>query len=297
MEGRMRSQMFRACLGVTLGAAMMASAAQAQPSDKRTYFTFSGPVALPGVTLPAGRYVFRIVDDTTSRRVIQVLSDDEKKPYAMMNTIPDQRRDPVKDATVSFYETPAGSAAAVKSWWYPGESIGYQFIFPRTQAKQIAKNTGKPVLTTKSESNNADDTKSGALTRVDASGKDVDVNAPDAAATASAAAANSNAGATASNNANNGNASSGFKDTSANATVFNRNTPSVTEGVNRTPPQVAQNGQAQNNRNQNPVPTQSSRVARNELPKTASSLPLVGLIGMLAAFGFVAMRFGTAMRF
>src|SRR3954469_6520982 len=133
----MSSKIFRTMLGLTLGVTLFASAAQAQPEDKRTFFTFSGPIALPGVTLPAGRYLFRIVDTTTSRKVIQVLSDDQKKPYAMMNTINDTRRDPVKDGTVSFYEVARGTPASVKSWCYPGESIGYQFIYPRTQAKQL----------------------------------------------------------------------------------------------------------------------------------------------------------------
>src|SRR5438874_625745 len=184
------SKAVRAILGLTLGATLFASTAQAQPEDKRTYFTFSGPVALPGVTLPAGRYVFRIVDTTSSRKVIQVLSDDGKKPFTMSNTIPDQRRDPAKDATVSFYETARGTPAAVKSWWYPGESIGYQFIYPRAQAKQIAQNTGKAILTTKTDSSKTEETKSAALTRVDASGKDVDV---DAAAEASASNNSANA--------------------------------------------------------------------------------------------------------
>jgi hypothetical protein len=278
----MSSKIFRALLGVALGATLFTSIAQAQPADKRTYFTFSGPVALPGVTLPAGRYAFRIVDTNTSRKVIQVLSDDEKKPYTMTNTIPDQRRDPVKDATVSFYETARGTPAAVKSWWYPGESIGYQFIYPRAQARQIAQSTGKTVLTTKSASTKTEETKTAALSRVDASGRDVDVNAPDSAGAASQSAAN--------NSGNNGNASSNFRDESANSTVFNRNQPSVTEGVNRTPPQSAQN-------NQNQAPAESSRVARNELPKTASSLPYVGLIGMLSALGFVTLRYGTSLRF
>jgi len=309
----MSSKIFRTMLGLTLGVTLFASAAQAQPADKRTYFTFSGPIALPGTTLPAGRYVFRIVDTETSRKVIQVLSDDEKKPYAMMNTIPDQRRDPAKDATVSFYETPAGAPAAVKSWWYPGESIGYQFIYPRAQARQIAKNTGKAILTTKGDTAKNEETKSGDLTRIDANGRDVDVNAPDAAASASASATNNNSSngsnsnrgvgtsgsAVASSNGSNG---SGFRDQSANSTVFNRNTPSVTEGVNRTPPQNAQNNSSSNqsnssaNRNDQPQ-NSSSRVARNELPKTASTLPLVGLIGMISALGFVTLRFGTSLRF
>ena len=275
------SKVVRAILGLGLGVALCASAAQAQPEDKHTYFTFSGPIALPGVTLPAGRYVFRIVDTTTSRKVIQVLSDDEKKPFAMMNTIPDTRRDAPKDATVAFYETPRGTPAAVKSWWYPGETTGYQFIYPRAQARQIAQNTGKPVLTTKSESTKTEETKTAALSRVDANGRDVDVNAPDAAA--------SNASP---------NASSNFTDTSANSTVFNRNAPSVAsnEGVNRQPPQADRDRSSQSSQfstNNNNAP----KVARNELPKTASSLPMVGLIGMLSALGFVTLRYGTSLRF
>ena len=275
------SKTFRAILGLSLAATFYASTALAQPEDKKTYFTFSAPVELPGVTLPAGRYVFRIVDTTTSRKVIQVLSDDEKKPYSMSNTIPDTRRDPAKDATVSFYETPAGTPAAVKSWWYPGETIGYQFIYPRAQARKIAQTTRKAVLTTKGNSTKTEETKSAALTRVDESGRDTDVNAPDAAAKAASSASASNT-----------NTNQGFKDESANSTVFNRNTPSLTEGVNRTPPQSAQNSAAASNR-----PVEQSRTARNELPKTASTLPLVGLIGMLSALGFVTLRYGTSLRF
>jgi hypothetical protein len=267
---------FRTILGVGMGVALFASAVQAQTEDKRTYFTFSGPIALPGVTLPAGRYLFHIVDTTGSRKVIQVQSEDQKRSFAMTNTIPDQRRDAPKDATVAFYESARGTPAAVKSWWYPGETIGYQFIYPRAQARQIAKATQQPVLTTKTESTKSEETKSAELTRVDANGRDVDVNAPDAAA-------NSNA--------------NGFHDSSANATVFNRNTPAVTEGVDRTPPQSAQNnaGSAQdqfNSRNANNTP----RTARTELPRTASTLPFVGLIGMLSALGFVTLRMGPSLR-
>jgi hypothetical protein len=273
----------RTMLGLGLSATLFASAVQAQPEDKRTYFTFSGPIALPSVTLPAGRYLFRIVDTTASRKVIQVLDENQKKPYTMVNTIPDQRRDPAKDATVVFYESPRGTPAAVKSWWYPGESIGYQFIYPRAQAKQIAKNTGQPVLTTKSESTKAEETKTAELTRVDANGRDVDVNAPDAAGQSASA-------------------NSGFRDPSAPSTVFNRNTPTPeqTEGVNRTPPQSAQNGAVSsgssqdrfNSRNSNNTP----KTTRTELPRTASNLPFIGLIGMLSALGFVTLRFGQSLR-
>jgi hypothetical protein len=40
---------------------------------------------LPGVTLPAGKCMFRIVDTTGSRRIVQVLDADGKKPYAIVD--------------------------------------------------------------------------------------------------------------------------------------------------------------------------------------------------------------------
>ncbi len=126
---------------------VVASTAIAQPSDKRTYFTFTGPTAVPGATLPAGKYLFRITNDTTSRNVIQVLSGDGKTPYAMFHTIRAERRDPARDPEVRFMETAVGMPNAVRTFWYPGERGGYEFTYPRDQARLLAKGTGQPVLT------------------------------------------------------------------------------------------------------------------------------------------------------
>ncbi|HWI20632.1 MAG TPA: hypothetical protein VNT81_22910 [Vicinamibacterales bacterium] len=59
------------CLFAVL-AAITSTPAIAQTFDYRTQFTFGQPVTLPGVTLPPGKYVFRIVDSTGSRRTIDV---------------------------------------------------------------------------------------------------------------------------------------------------------------------------------------------------------------------------------
>ena len=39
-------------------AALIASPARADEWNKKTFLTFSGPVQVPGVTLPAGTYTF-----------------------------------------------------------------------------------------------------------------------------------------------------------------------------------------------------------------------------------------------
>ena len=129
----------------------ISATAHAQAGDYRTYFTFSAPVTLPGVTLPAGRYLFRLADPTTGRKVISVMSADGKTPLAMLHTIPNQLTRAPQNAEVRFMETPANMPPAIKTWWYPGKSIGYEFIYPRQQALQLAKVSTEPVLTTSTE--------------------------------------------------------------------------------------------------------------------------------------------------
>jgi len=133
---------------LTLG---IGSAAQAQPADNRTYFTFSSPVTLPGVTLPAGKYIFRIADENSGRRVVAIQSGDGKKQLAMLLTIPNQAPKAPSDPEIRFMETSSKIPPPVKTWWYPGKSIGYEFIYPRAQALQLAKVTTEPVLTTTQE--------------------------------------------------------------------------------------------------------------------------------------------------
>ena len=120
--------------------------ARADESDKLTYLTFNKPVQLPGVTLPAGRYRFQLADVEESRRVIKIQSEDGRKQIALLLTVQNQLRDIPKDSLVLFRETAQGQPDAIRSWNYPGERIGYEFIYPKDQALIIAHRTHQPVL-------------------------------------------------------------------------------------------------------------------------------------------------------
>jgi hypothetical protein len=141
----------------------------AVPEDRRTFFTFSGPVTVPGVTLAPGKYLFRVAD-TNARNVIQVLSADGKRPYAMFFAVPAERPMPAEKPEVNFMETTAGTPMPIKTWWYPGERTGYEFVYPKEQARLLAKAAKQPVLTTVAETTKAEQTGTGALTRVSGSG-------------------------------------------------------------------------------------------------------------------------------
>lgn len=156
--------------------AFIAGVGFAQPLDKRTFFTFSGPIALPGVTLPAGQYLFRLADSGSSRSVVQVLSADGRTPYAMFFTLRAERRDPSSVPEVHFMETASGMPSAVATWWYPGEPAGYEFVYPKEQARRLARGVTEPVLTTQVETTTVEETKVAELERISPSGAETKVS-------------------------------------------------------------------------------------------------------------------------
>jgi hypothetical protein len=126
----------------------MGASGSAQTYDKCAVFTFSGPVALPGVTLPAGQYLFRLADPAGSRKVVQVLSADGKTPYGMFFSLSAERFEPASTPEVQFMETASGMPAAINAWWYPGERSDYGFMYPKDQARRLVQGTSQPGLTT-----------------------------------------------------------------------------------------------------------------------------------------------------
>jgi hypothetical protein len=137
-------------LVVLVGAASGANAFTTT-ADKRTYFTFSQPVALPGVTLPAGTYMFRLADDTTTRKVINVQNQQGTQSLAMLHTMPAYRTDAPNDPEVRFMETAAGAPVAIRAWWAPGETTGYAFIYSDEQL--AALNRGAAAAAPSAEAN------------------------------------------------------------------------------------------------------------------------------------------------
>jgi hypothetical protein len=134
------------CATAAVSAILASGIAGAQPVNKRTYLTFSGPVSLPGITLPAGTYTFQIANPDTSSRVIQVMDKDQKNQRGLFFAIPTELREPPNDPVVRFAERPEGAPQAIKAWYYPGERTGFEFVYPRSQAVKIAKANHEKVL-------------------------------------------------------------------------------------------------------------------------------------------------------
>jgi len=171
------TRIFGLACAVTVFVCLLAAPVSAQPLDKRTLFTFSGPITLPGVTLPAGQYLFRLADPNSSSKVVQVLNADGTKPYGLFFTLAAGRFEPASTPEIRFMETASGTPAAIKTWWYPGERTGYEFIYPKEQARRLATGASQPVLTTLAQTTTTEQTNTADLSRVGSGGQESQVTA------------------------------------------------------------------------------------------------------------------------
>jgi len=273
-----------ACTAALAIIGLSAAPAHADEWNKLTYLTFSGPVAMPGITLPAGTYRFELMDPDTSRRVIRVSDKDGSKNYGIFLSISDTKMEPSSNPVVMFREMPAGLPQAIRAWFYPGETTGYEFVYPHDQAEKIAKATHQSVLAMKepaastAESDRVASMRGADVGRIDENGKPVSSDErlkessgqhPAVATTAPKTGA--------------------AETTTAPASTTARNTTTASSST-------AQHDQRASTTTATPsaaVGTSGRASSRRSLPRTASGQPLAALLCLLflgAAAGVHAVR-------
>ena len=106
-----------------------ASGTAATPLNRATYFTFTTPVRLTGVLLPAGAYVFEIANPTTASNVVRVLDRKRSKVYvtALTSTVTRPAASRL-DATIVFGEASPAAPRRINAWYPEGDTTGRQFL-------------------------------------------------------------------------------------------------------------------------------------------------------------------------
>lgn len=134
-----------------LGAAFSPSA-KADDYDKKTTLTFSQPIEIPPAhlqgyrVLPAGTYVFKLINSSSNRHIVQIFNENQTKIFATILAIPNYRLQPKDKTVITFNESVQGAPQAIRAWFYPGANWGEEFVYPKAKAVELAKATNVPVL-------------------------------------------------------------------------------------------------------------------------------------------------------
>lgn len=239
--------------------------------NKITKFTFSGPVEIPGVhlkgfrTLPAGTYVFRLLNSDANRHIVQIQNEDQSKTYATILAIPDSRLEPADKTILTFDERPAGQPPALRAWFYPGSTSGDEFVYSKNEAKELAQSNKTSV-----PYSNSDETSNEVAGPIEAPTKDE-----------TARMQNDQIGAF---NAK------GEDEQLAQAVTSPM--PADKPQTETPPAQSFNNEVAQNTppANSAPAPAHNTAAETNELPQTAGNTGLLMLGGLFALGGALGIR-------
>jgi hypothetical protein len=111
--------------------AILGAGAKADQWNRKTVATFSDSVEIPGQVLPAGTYIFKLLDSTADRNIVEVWNSAETQLLATLKTIPEVRTETQGKVIFEFDERSGDSPMAIRSWFFPGQSTGRDFVYPR----------------------------------------------------------------------------------------------------------------------------------------------------------------------
>jgi len=138
-----------------LGCCAVIAVASAIPAiadswDKKTILTVNEPIQVRDTVLEPGKYVFKLLNSSSDRHIVQIFNADQSHIIATELAIPNYRIQPTGDSRFQFWETPPGNAKALRAWFYPGDNFGQEFTYPK-HLRQIASNEPAPALTPRPE--------------------------------------------------------------------------------------------------------------------------------------------------
>src|SRR5579864_2215477 len=129
-----------------------ATGAPASEPVRKTAFSINEPLEVPGMMLEPGRYVMKLVELEAHRNVLEVFetvqlwSPDETRLLSTLLTMPNYDL-PTTDKTVfSFFERGPKQPKALRLWFAPGRNYSQEFVYPKSQAVELAKVVGRGVL-------------------------------------------------------------------------------------------------------------------------------------------------------
>jgi LPXTG-motif cell wall-anchored protein len=117
--------------GIAFAAGIGTFQAKADAWDKKTILTVNQTIQVRDTVLEPGQYVLKLYNSNAERHIVQIFNADQSHLINTVMAIPKQRMEPTGDTQFAFWETPAGTARAMRSWFYPGDTIGQEFPYPK----------------------------------------------------------------------------------------------------------------------------------------------------------------------
>jgi hypothetical protein len=233
------------------GMAMGATTGHIEDSAKKTTLSVSVLTQLPGTTLAAGSYVFRQSGEQSGWDIVQVYNSDQSSLVTTLLAYPNPNLVSNGQAFLVYPQSTDSQTQIMEAFFFDGDPVGQQLAYPKKTADAIGAVNHVRVPTT-----GTSDSYPSSLPLAAASWS-APVNQGEDAGTAAPT----------------------------------QSSPEAATPTAQDPPPAADPEAATSANTASSPSVPSASTAKSEpLPQTASPLPLIGLIGLLAIVGIVVLR-------
>jgi hypothetical protein len=125
-------------LGFLLAFLIVLPVVRADETNEAIKVTFNQPVQIPGRVLPAGTYVFVLPDEANDHFQVRIFNADRTMLIATLLTVDTERSRPAENTVFGFAERGSAQPEAIVTWFYPGETTGHEFLYPKQVEKELA---------------------------------------------------------------------------------------------------------------------------------------------------------------
>ena len=140
--------------------------------NKKSTLSTDKQVEFPGIVLEPGIYIIRLKDGGEKRSIVEIRNRDESQILATVLAVPDHQQRPDDNSEFLYFKAAGSNPRPVRTWFYSGDLIGLQFVYPKSRAMEIAKISDDHVMA--SNSNRKDDL----IVAVTPNGKEVVIDDP-----------------------------------------------------------------------------------------------------------------------
>jgi len=134
-------------LGALTGALVCLAppASKADEYDKKTVVTIDQRTEVPGIVLEPGTYVIKLLNSSSNRHIAEIMNERMDHLYALTFTVAAEKVTRTGKTVLTFYEGSNGRPPALRKWFWPGDTIGQEFVYPKDQAARISAATKEKV--------------------------------------------------------------------------------------------------------------------------------------------------------
>jgi hypothetical protein len=133
-----------ALCGIGLATSVGVFQARADQWDRKSILTVNETIQVRDTVLQPGKYVFKLADSNSDRHIVQIFNGNETRIITTVMAIPARRLEPTDKTDFTWWETPPGTARALRQWYYPGDYVGQEFPYPKEPMRLASAETPAP---------------------------------------------------------------------------------------------------------------------------------------------------------